>query len=142
MTTAAQRKAGVNLAEKLGFQHIPYVFGGITGAGMDCSGLTKLALEAMGYKNVEHNAALQAQWFESRGRLQKWTTATAKALVPGDVLFYQGPGGTTPEDLQHCGMFLFNFEGMHVIAQATQPGVGTEVIRAQKYEHVLFIGKV
>jgi cell wall-associated NlpC family hydrolase len=115
------------------------VHGGQSEAGIDCSGLVRESWAAGGV-DLPHNAAAQALWFRDRGALVPWTLKAAEAMEPADAVFFRGGGGATPETLGHCALFITHFEGLFIVAQATQPGVGTEVIRARKYEPALFIG--
>jgi cell wall-associated NlpC family hydrolase len=137
--TDTQRATAVARGKYLGLLNAPYVFGGTSAAGIDCSGLT---MEAWRAANVAlpHNAAQQAQLLLSRKQLVGPSSANRSKLRPGDIIFYQGPGGTEPDTLGHCALFVEMFQGLTVIAQATQPGAGTELIRGQKYANVLFFG--
>jgi peptidoglycan DL-endopeptidase CwlO len=72
--------AAVSAAES--YIGVPYVFGGASRAGLDCSGLVMLAWGAAGV-SLPHNSA--AQMADS-------TPVPLSALQPGDLLFY-GPGG-------------------------------------------------
>ena len=60
----------------LSFQGIPYVFGGMSLSGMDCSGLTSLAYQAVGV-SLPRTAAEQ---------MYAGTTVSAAEAQPGDIL--------------------------------------------------------
>jgi cell wall-associated NlpC family hydrolase len=60
----------------------PYVYGGASASGYDCSGLTQAAWAKAG-KSLPHNAA--AQW----GQV---THISKAALAPGDLVFYRSLG--------------------------------------------------
>lgn len=78
-----------NLAIKLTQMNIPYVWGGESTSGMDCSGLTKYVYSQLGY-SLPHNTVQQEAF------VNKINTPNASSVVanakPGDLLFwgYQG----------------------------------------------------
>ena len=73
----------------------PYVWGGETASGYDCSGLTLAAWKAAG-KNLPHNAAMQWNQVAKIGRGD---------LKPGDLVFYSG--------LDHVGIYVGGNQIIH-----------------------------
>jgi cell wall-associated NlpC family hydrolase len=66
---------------ELAGQHIPYVFGGKTLAGLDCSGFVWYVLNHVGHPEP----------YRMSGELKAWAKSIpASAAVPGDLVFYPG----------------------------------------------------
>jgi len=91
---------------------VPYVWGGASKAGVDCSGLTMLAWKAAGV-TLEHSATVQ--WEES-------IPVPLKAIRPGDLLFYHfAHDGNTA--ITHVVMYLGSGPyGVATAIQAAEPG--------------------
>lgn len=115
-------------AEKLGYEHHPYVFGADGPDAYDCSGLAMVAWR--GTLDLPHNTVAMKDFLRSAdpGVYAHATADTEMRLRPGDLVFYYGY-----EQPNHVGVFVEIRHGLHVCAQATDPAHGSEVIRMRKY---------
>lgn len=83
------------------FLGIPYLWGGRSSFGYDCSGFTQMLVRQRGI-NMPRDADLQAAW-------SGLTAIDRKDLQAGDLLFF----GASPANITHTGMFIGNGEFIH-----------------------------
>jgi len=89
----------ITLAKR--FLGIPYLWGGRSSFGYDCSGFTQMLVRRRGI-NMPRDADLQAAW-------DGVVTINRKDLQAGDLLFF----GSSAANITHTGMFIGNGEFIH-----------------------------
>lgn len=82
----------VELAKR--FLGLPYLWGGTTSFGFDCSGFTQMLVRARG-ENMPRDADKQAAW-------SGLIAVDRKDLQPGDLLFF----GSSALNIDHTGMYI------------------------------------
>ena len=74
------------------FLRAPYLWGGRTVAGIDCSGLVQMALRMAGHENIPRDSADQAQTVGAELPIDP------KGLQRGDLVFWRGHVGMMVDD--------------------------------------------
>jgi hypothetical protein len=90
----------------------PYVWGGSSPSGFDCSGLVAWSLEQIGVKNVPRTSEEQWAWVDR---------ISASQLQPGDLIFENWPGEASPG---HVAIYA----GNNQIIQAPAPGQNVQKV--------------
>lgn len=114
----------VSLAVKLANANIPYVWGGASLSGMDCSGLVDYVFQnAEGISLPHYTVSLESC-------VSQHSVAEAQ---PGDILFWGNHGST-----YHCAIYI----GNNQYVAAPQPGQNVEIETISPYFMPSFAGTV
>ncbi|WP_283679188.1 C40 family peptidase [Lentilactobacillus sp. Marseille-Q4993] len=108
-TSDSKAQAVVSLAKKLAGQNIPYVWGGESLSGMDCSGLTDYVYQKAANIKLGHYTVTQESHV---------TKKAVSAAKPGDLLFWGAQGAT-----HHVAIYI----GNNQFVAAPQPGQNVDI---------------
>ena len=97
-TPAASASQIVSTAEK--YLGVPYVWGGSSPKGFDCSGFVYYVLKSLGYKASRTMS----------GQYNMGTPVDKSQLQPGDLVFFQG---TYKSGMSHVGIYVGNGQFIH-----------------------------
>jgi cell wall-associated NlpC family hydrolase len=89
----------IDLAKR--FLGLPYLWGGRSSFGFDCSGFTQMLVRVRGIE-LPRDADKQAAW-SGVSRIER------KDLQPGDLLFF----GPSEKEISHTGMYIGNGQFIH-----------------------------
>ncbi len=114
---AARRKQVVEVAHSL--LGTPYILGGASTRGVDCSGLVRYAYSAVGY-NMFHGATGQAQLYGTKVSFSK---RDFSPLLPGDLIFFSKGTG-----YYHVGIYVGDNHMIHATSRN-----GVHIVNLMKY---------
>ena len=107
-TTSAIGEQVVALA--MSYLGVPYVYGGASPSGFDCSGFTLYIYKQFGY-SLYHSAS--AQWKNAGEYVDR------SDLQPGDLIFFADPSRTNGKECSHCGIYIGNGEFIHASSSSS-----------------------
>lgn len=109
----------VNAALQLAARNVPYVWGGSSATGVDCSGLIYYAAQAAGIKDWKRYVA------NDYGRMG--AAVSMQDARPGDIVYYNGGASGSGEG--HVGIYVGN--GMMVAAPQSGENVKIQKVYGQ-----------
>lgn len=101
-TTSAIGEQVVAMA--MSYLGVPYVYGGASPSGFDCSGFTLYIFKQFGY-NLPHSAT--SQWYNSGEYVERGD------LQPGDLVLFCDPSRSNGKACSHVGIYIGNGEFIH-----------------------------
>ena len=112
----------IELAKR--FLGVPYLWGGRSSYGYDCSGFTQMVMRARGI-NMPRDADQQAGW-KGVARVER------KDLQAGDLLFF----GSSEKEITHTGMYIGDGQFIHDTTNG-HPVVQISRLGDEPWTHVL-----
>lgn len=112
----------IELAKR--FLGIPYLWGGRSSFGYDCSGFTQMIVRSRGI-NMPRDADIQAAW-------SGVVSVDRKDLQPGDLLFF----GSSEKKITHTGMYIGEGKFIHDTTN-THPVVQISKLDDEPWTHLL-----
>ena len=107
-TTSAIGEQAAALA--MSFLGVPYVWGGASPSGFDCSGFTLYIFKQFGY-SLSHSAS--AQWANSGEYVER------SDLQPGDLVFFADPSRSNGKACSHCGIYIGDGKFIHASSSSS-----------------------
>ena len=101
-TTVVNGSGSDIAAYAMQFVGVPYVYGGASPSGFDCSGFTRYVFAHFGVK-LPHGATPQ---------LKSGVEVSRDNLQPGDLVFFQGTYATSAA-ASHCGIYIGDGQFIH-----------------------------
>lgn len=92
------------------FLGVPYVYGGASKSGFDCSGFTMYVYKKFGI-SMRHGAQAQAKLGTAVKVDKKSATSLKQNLQPGDLVFFLDY--ETMDEIGHCGIYIGDGKFIH-----------------------------
>lgn len=111
--TSTKQEQIVNYAKS--FLGVPYVYGGASPSGFDCSGFTMYVYKKIGI-SMGHGAQAQARLGKAISADKTSASSLKENLKPGDLVFFLDY--QTMDEIGHCGIYIGNGEFIHASSGA------------------------
>ena len=107
-STTSKQTEIVNYAKQ--FLGVPYVYGGASKSGFDCSGFTMYVYKKFGI-SMRHGAQAQAKLGTAVNTNKKSASSLKENLQPGDLVFFLDY--ETMDEIGHCGIYIGDGKFIH-----------------------------
>ena len=107
-STTSKQTEIVNYAKQ--FLKVPYVYGGASKSGFDCSGFTMYVYKKFGI-SMRHGAQAQSKIGTAVNTNKKSASSLKENLQPGDLVFFLDY--ETMDEIGHCGIYIGDGKFIH-----------------------------
>ena len=121
------------LAKATEYLGTPYVYGGASPSGFDCSGFTMYIYQQHGY-SLPHTAT--GQWQSGIGT-KVWSIG---ALQPGDLVFFNDPSRNAGKACSHAGIYVGNGQFIHSSSSRSNGVIISDLTSG--YYNTYFVGGI
>ena len=128
--TAGSAIGGDIVETALSFLGTPYVYGGASARGFDCSGFTMYVFSLHGY-SLPHSAT--SQWNNSGTYVER------SDLQPGDLVLFCDPSRSNGKACSHVGIYIGNNEFVHASSGSSGKYVRTNSL-SEDYYNGYYVG--
>ena len=104
------------------FMGVPYVWGGMSPSGFDCSGFINYVFRGFGFRLTR----------TSYGLAELGTTVTLKKLQPGDLMFFKGRNLNT-KVVGHVALVVDTTDGIIQFIHAARTGIRIDTFNNHSY---------
>lgn len=109
-TSSSSSKGKEIVAYAKQFLGVPYVYGGASKSGFDCSGFTMYVYNKFGI-SMPHGAQSQSKLGKTVSANKNSTSSLKENLQPGDLVFFLDY--ETMDEIGHCGIYIGNGDFIH-----------------------------
>ena len=132
LTESATSNSGI-VATAMQYLGVPYVYGGASSRGFDCSGFTMYIYQQYGY-SLPHTAT--GQWQSGLGS----RVYSISDLQPGDLVFFNDPSRNAGKACSHVGIYIGN--GQHIHSSSSSSGGVIISDLTSGYYNTYFVGGI
>jgi len=108
--TTSSKKGEEIVAYAKKFLNVPYVYGGASPKGFDCSGFTMYVYKNFGI-SMKHGAQAQAKLGTAVNANKNSASSLKQNLKPGDLVFFLDY--ETMDEIGHCGIYIGDGKFIH-----------------------------
>ena len=113
VSTSSNNSSGIGseiVAYAKKFLGVPYVYGGASSSGFDCSGFTMYVFDHFGI-SMGHGAQMQSRLGEAVEANKNSKTSLLENLEVGDLVFFLDY--ETMDEIGHCGIYIGDGDFIH-----------------------------